>query len=210
MDYKEFLSRKSQLGGESGFSATWLPDFLFPFQRFLVEWAVRKGRAAIFAYPGLGKTVMLLVWGENVVRETNRPVLVLAPLPVCPQTEREAARFGVEARRSQDGTHGGGIVITNYERLHLFDPNNFAGVVCDEPILKNFNGATRKRITRFMAKVPFRLLCTATPSPNDYPELGNCSEALGELSYSDMLRRNRSWRTTRVTSRNSPTGWPRR
>ena len=189
MDYQSFLQAKSQIGHNSGFEPNFLPPFLFDFQRHLVEWAVQKGRAAIFAYPGLGKTPMLLCWATNVVRHTNKPVLVLAPLPVCPQTLREADKFGIQATRSQDGKHRSGIIVSNYERLHLFDPSDFSGVVCDEPILKNFTGTIRKRITRFMSKLPYRLLCTATPSPNDYIELGNCSEALGELSYSEMLRR---------------------
>jgi hypothetical protein len=133
---------------------------------------------------------MQLVWAENVVRKTGRPVLILTPLAVGPQTQREAAKFDIEANRSQDGTGVNGIVITNYERLHYFQPEDFAGVVCDESsILKSFSGATRKRITRFLAKMPYRLLCTATAAPNDYVELGTSSEALGELSYSDMLRR---------------------
>jgi len=190
VSYREFLDRKSQLAGDSGFEPLWLPDFLFDFQRALVEWAVRKGRSAIFADCGLGKTPMQLVWAENVARKTNRPVLVVTPLAVGPQTVREAEKFGVEAKQSRDGSLPGKIVVTNYERLHHFDPTAFAGVVCDESsILKNFTGATRKHLTRFMNKTPYRLLCTATAAPNDYVELGTTSEALGELSHSEMLRR---------------------
>lgn len=189
-DYAAFIEAKSQIGGMSGFEPNFLPDFLFDFQRSLVEWAVRKGRAAMFADCGLGKTACQLTWAENVVRRTNRPVLVLTPLAVSHQTEREAAKFGIEAKRSQDGQHKGGIVITNYDRLHYFEPNDFAGVVCDESsILKSFTGATQKRITRFMSKMQYRLLCTATAAPNDYVELGTSSESLGEISYSEMLRR---------------------
>lgn len=190
MDYATFLDRKTQLGGQHGFEPTFLPDCLFPFQRHLVEWAVRKGRAAILADCGLGKTGMQLVWAENVVRHANRPVLVLTPLAVASQTIREAGKFGVEAKYCGDGKHSGGIVVTNYERLHYFTPADFSGVVCDESsILKGLAGATRKALTRFMAKLPYRLLCTATAAPNDYVELGTSSEALGELSHSDMLRR---------------------
>lgn len=188
--YAEFLSRKSQCGGDGGFEPLWLPDFLFDFQRSLVEWAVRKGRAAVLADCGLGKTAMQLVWAENVVRKTGRPVLVATPLAVARQTVREAEKFGVGAAHSPDGRHAGGIVVTNYERLHNFDPADFAGAVCDESsILKSFNGARRKLITRFLSKMPYRLLCTATAAPNDYVELGTSSEALGELSHSEMLRR---------------------
>ena len=190
-DYHKFLHVKSQLADGVGFEPLWLPDFLFDFQRYLCDWSIRKGRAAIFADCGLGKTPMQLVWAENVVRYTNKPVLVLSPLAVGPQTIAEGRKFGIEVRQSQDGTAGApGIVVTNYERLHHFDPNDFVGCVCDESsILKSFSGATRKRITRFVSKMRFRLLCTATAAPNDYTELGTSSEALGELSYSEMLKR---------------------
>jgi len=190
VNYTEFLNQKTQLSGQSGFSPLWMPDWLFDFQKHLVEWAVRKGRCAIFADCGLGKTPMQLVWAENVKRHTGKPVLILTPLAVSRQTEREAAKFEIEVTRSQDGKHTGGIVVTNYERLGNFTPSDFVGVVCDESsILKSFQGATRKHITRFMAKLPYRLLCTATAAPNDYVELGTSSEALGELSYSEMLKR---------------------
>lgn len=190
MHYTEFLNRKTHLSQLDGFDPLWMPDFLYDFQRAMVDWAIRKGRAAIFADCGLGKTPMQLVWAENVVRKTNRPVLLLTPLAVSHQTEREAVKFDIEAKRCDDGRHSSKIVIANYERLHYFEPTDFAGVVCDESsILKSFSGATRKRITRFMAKLQYRLLCTATAAPNDYVELGTSSEALGELSHSDMLRR---------------------
>lgn len=190
VDYSAFLDSKSQLGQMAGFDPVWMPDFLFDFQRSLVEWSIRKGRAAIFADCGLGKTPMQLVWAENVVRHTNGRVMVLTPLAVAKQTEREAAKFGVAAKRSVAGELSERIVITNYERLHHYDPSDFSGVVCDESsILKNFNGETRKQITRFMAKMEYRLLCTATAAPNDYTEIGTSAEALGELSHSDMLKR---------------------
>jgi len=189
-DYLNFIHKKSQLNSMGGFEPLFMPDWLFDFQRSLVEWSVRKGRSEIGADCGLGKTPMQLVWAENVVRKTNKPVLILTPLAVARQTEREASKFGIEVTRSRDGQHRGGIVITNYDQLHHFDSTDFAGVVCDESsILKNVGGATRKRITRFMSKLNYRLLCTATAAPNDYVELGTSSEALGELSHSDMLRR---------------------
>ena len=190
MDYIEFLERKSQLGSMGGFEPLWLPDFLFPFQRALVEWALLKGRAAIFADCGLGKTPMFLVWAENVVRHANKPVLILTPLAVSFQTILEAQKFGIECIRSADGAIHSGIVVTNYERLHYFNPDDFAGVVCDESsILKSFDGARRSQITEFMKKVQYRLLDTATAAPNDYMELGTSSEALGELGHMDMLNR---------------------
>ncbi len=189
-DYLKFLENKSQLGELSGFDPISMPSFLFPFQQSLVEWSLRKGRAAIFADCGLGKTPMQLAWADNVVRKTNRPVLVLTPLAVSHQTVTEAEKFNIEAHRSIDGKAINGIVITNYERLHYFNPNDFSGCVCDESsILKSFDGVRRQEITEFMRKLPYRLLCTATAAPNDYVELGTSSEALGELGYTDMLTR---------------------
>jgi hypothetical protein len=189
-DYAEFLDRKSQLGGDHGFAPVWAPDFLFDFQSALVGWSLRRGRAAIFADCGLGKTPMQLVWAENVVRHTNGNVLVLLPLAVAQQTAREAAKFGIEARVSRDGTAHKGITLANYERLHHFNPDDFVGCVCDESsILKSFDGATRDAITKFMRKMPYRLLATATAAPNDYIELGTSSEALGHLGHMDMLNR---------------------
>jgi hypothetical protein len=175
----------------SGFDPSDLPDFLFDFQRALVDWACRKGRAAIFADCGMGKTPIQLVWADNVVRRTNKPVLVLAPLAASAQTVREASKFSIECERSRDGAHTGArVVVTNYERLHLFDPNDFSGAVCDESsILKNFDGVTKAAVTEFMRRMPYRLLCTATAAPNDYIELGTSSEALGEMGYTDMLTR---------------------
>jgi hypothetical protein len=190
MNYQDFLERKTHLGGGSGFNPLWMPDFLFDFQQSLVEWALRKGRAAIFADCGLGKTPMQLVWAENVRRKTNRPVLVVTPLAVSAQTVAEAEKFGVGAAVSRDGRALAGITVTNYERLHLFDRNDYAGVVCDESsAIKAFDGERRALVTEFLRKMPYRLLCTATAAPNDYVELGTSSEALGEMGYMDMLNR---------------------
>lgn len=140
---------------------------------------------------GLGKTVQQLVWAENVVRNTNGRVLILTPLSISDQTLEEAEKFDIDAERSKDGKlPKSKIVITNYEKLHLFDPSDFAGCVCDESsILKNFKGTTRIAVTAFMRKLGFRLLCTATASPNDYIELGTSSEALGQLGHLDMLKK---------------------
>ncbi len=187
--YSSFLYSKSHIEGDHGFDAENLPEWLFGFQHYLVRWALSKGRAAIFADCGLGKTPMQLVWADNIVRKTNRPVLILTPLAVGPQTVREAEKFGIEAVHCRDGKFGTAkIVVTNYERLHYFEPKDFAGCVCDESsILKNFDGTTKAAITDFMRKMPYRLLCTATAAPNDYIELGTSSEALGYLGYMDML-----------------------
>ncbi len=185
--YQEFIHRKSQVGNGDGFEPLWLPDWLFDFQRHLVEWAVRRGRAALFADCGLGKTPMQLVWAENVQRHTGKPVLIIAPLAVAAQTQREAEKFGIDAKVSRDGAvHR--LTITNYERLHYFNQADFAGAVADESsAIKAFDGRRRKQVVRFFSKLSYRLLCTATPSPNDFIELGTQSECLGIMTQSDML-----------------------
>jgi hypothetical protein len=189
-NYETFLNKKTQLGTYDGFDPIYMPDCLFDFQRSLVNWALQKGRAALFADTGLGKTLMQLVWAENVVRKENKPVIILTPLAVGSQTIREGTKFGIECSRSKLGIPHSGVNIVNYERLHYFDPNDFAGAVCDESaILKSFDGVRRQEITEFMRKMRYRLLCTATPSPNEYIELGTSSEALGYLGYMDMLSR---------------------
>lgn len=190
MDYAEFVQSKRHEGADGGLPPTAMPAALFDYQRSLVEWSIRKGRAALLVDCGLGKTPMQLTWADNVARHTGRPVLVLAPLAVGAQTVREGAKFGIECARAQDGTTPARIVVTNYERIGAFDPACFGGVVCDESsILKSFEGARRSEVTAFMRKVPYRLLATATAAPNDYMELGTSSEALGYLGHMDMLNR---------------------
>lgn len=190
-EYRAFVEGKTHLAGEFGFTPIYDNPNCYDFQRHLIEWALRQGRGATFADCGLGKTLMQLTWAENVHRKTNKPVLIFAPLSVSSQTVEEAEKFGIEAFRSTDGKFpsGKGIITTNYERLHHFDPSDFAGVVCDESsILKNFDGAIKDHITHFMRKVKYRAMYTATPSPNDYTELGNSAEALGDMAYMDMLQ----------------------
>jgi hypothetical protein len=188
--YTAFLERKAQLEGDHGFDPIDVPSWMFDFQAALVTWALRKGRAGIFADCGLGKTAMELVWADNVARKTNGRVLLLTPLAVTHQIAAEAERFGIEARVSRDGKVHSHITITNYEKLHLFDPAHFAGIACDESsILKSYDGTTRGAITAFARKLPYRLLATATAAPNDFTELGTSSEALGYLGYMDMLNR---------------------
>jgi len=186
--YADFLARKTVAKAMGGFKPVWVPDFLFDFQRHLVDWSVRQGRCAILADCGLGKTPMQLVWAENIVRKTGKNVLILAPLAVSPQTVLEGEKFGVKVHRSRNGETGKGITITNYQQLHKFNPKDFIGLVLDESsILKNFDGNYKKTITEFMLKVEYRLLCTATPAPNDYMELGTSSEALGVMGRNSML-----------------------
>lgn len=189
-EYRSFLARKSQLGSMGGFEPVFMPSFLFDFQTALVDWAIRKGRAAIFADCGLGKTPMALVWAENVARHTNGHVLILTPLAVGAQMLSEAEKFGIEAHRSRHGQPMPNITIANYEVLHLFNADDFTGVVCDESsILKSYDGTRRTMITEFLRTMPYRLLSTATAAPNDYVELGTSSEAIGDMGHVDMLNR---------------------
>lgn len=189
-EYAEFINSKSQLDGDYGFSPYCIPSYLFPFQASLIEWSLRKGRGALFADCGMGKTLMELVWADNVYRHTGKPVLILTPLAVAAQFAEEAEKFGIEAGRSHHGEIESPIVVTNYERLHLFSPDEFVGIVCDESsILKSFDGVRKSQITEFMRTHKYRLLGTATAAPNDYTELGTSSEALGYLGYMDMLGR---------------------
>lgn len=189
-NFQTFLDHKRQLGGKHGFEPITLPDYLFPFQHDLVSWAIRMGRAALFADCGLGKTPMQLVWANNVVQHSKGKVLIVCPLAVSHQTMREAGKFGLEVVRSIDGTPRGSLTITNYERLHLFNPSDYAGTVCDESsAIKSFDGKRRSVVTAFMRKQKYRLLATATAAPNDYTELGTSSEALGVMGLMDMLNR---------------------
>lgn len=190
MQYESFLQAKTQAGADSGFAPVWLPSYLFDFQSATVDWAIRKGRAAILADCGLGKTPMELVYGENIVRKTGGKVLLLTALAVSPQIVAEAEKFGIKVTRSHDGIAHPGITVTNYERLHLFNPADFIGCICDESsILKSFDGRRRGEITVFMRKIKYRLLATATAAPNDYVELGTSAEALGYMGHMDMLNR---------------------
>lgn len=191
MQYADFLNKKMQEGTTHGFAPTFMPSFLFDFQADSVEWAVKKGKCGNFYDCGLGKTPMQLVWGQNVVEYTNKPVILIAPLAVAPQTCGEANKFGIDAMQSKDGKYSGKrIIATNYERLKHFSPDDFGGVILDESsAIKNFNGKHKSEVTEFMRTIPYRSLWTATAAPNDYIELGTSSEALGELGMMDMLGR---------------------
>jgi hypothetical protein len=196
ISYEKYLDSKAQSGAEKGFEPLFMPDYLYPHQKALTEWAVHKGRCAILADCGMGKTPISLVWAENIVRKTGGRVLLLTPLAVAAQFSDECEKFGIESARSYGGEiPSSGVVIANYERLNHFSPSDFAGVVCDESsILKNFQGSRKKEITSFLRKVDYRLLATATAAPNDYHELGTSSEALGYMGYMDML--NKFFRNT--------------
>src|SRR3990167_787494 len=189
-DYQRFLDLKRFHDPSTGFNPEPLPTFFFQHQRDITHWALRRGRAAIFAGTGLGKTLMELEWARQVTEKTGKPVLILAPLAVAAQHVREAERFGMVAKivRDQSGLILNGASITNYGKLDHFDIEALGGIVLDESsILKSHDGATRTRLIEECQQVPFRLAATATPSPNDYMELGNHAEFLGVMTYAEML-----------------------
>lgn len=188
-NYQEFINSKKHLLGNFGFEPNYVPDIAFDFQKHIIEKAIRKGRIGVFADTGLGKTLIQLSIAKNVINHTNKKVLILTPLAVAFQFILEAEKLGIDdIEYSKDGKHTKKIVICNYERLHYFDPKDFVGVILDESsILKNFDGKIKQQITAFVKKLPYRFLSTATPSPNDFIELGTSSEALGYMGYMDML-----------------------
>jgi ERCC4-related helicase len=189
MEYKEFLESKRHTIGNFGFEPNYIPDIAFDFQKYIIEKSVKKGRIAIFADTGLGKTLMQLSIAKNIVNHTNKRVLILTPLAVGFQFVNEAIKLGIDdVYQTLKGELKGKIIICNYERLHYLDSNDFIGVICDESsILKNFDGKIKQQVTSFVKKLPYRYLSTATPSPNDFIELGTSSEALGYMGYMDML-----------------------
>lgn len=185
-DYQAFLVKKQRVYTGNGVAIPTLPAQLFDWQAAIVRWALKKGRAAIFADCGLGKTFMQVAWAQAV----GRPTLFFAPLCVAEQTVDEAARLGVSLRYATDqaDADGASFVITNYERLDRFDVSRFGAVVLDESsILKSFDGSTRTALIRACADVPYRLCCTATPSPNDIAELANHAEFLGLMTRPEFL-----------------------
>jgi hypothetical protein len=187
--YNNFIENKKHLLGEFGFDPVYMPDMAFDFQRYIIEKAVKKGRMAIFADTGLGKTLIQIAIAQNIVMKTNKKVLILTPLAVAFQFIIEANKMGIDdIEYSKDGKFTKNIVICNYERLHYFNSKDFTGMILDESsILKNFDGKIKNSINTFIKKIPYRFLSTATPSPNDFIELGTSSEALGYMGYMDML-----------------------
>lgn len=190
MEYIDFLSSKKIINNNIGINPTSsINSMLFDFQQDIVIWALRKGRAAIFADCGLGKTPMQLEWADQVCKHTGNSVLIVAPLAVSRQTKNEGVKFGVSVNicKGQNDVREG-VNITNYERLENFNPDDFAGIILDESsILKSYSGKIRNQIIEMFENTPFRLACTATPAPNDYMELGNHSEFLGVMKRSEML-----------------------
>lgn len=188
--YEDFLAAKRMIDPATGMEVVpELPAFLFPHQRDIVSWSLRRGRSAVFAGTGLGKTAMELAWGGAVSAHTDKPVLVFAPLAVASQHIREASKFDIPARLVRDQSDVRlGVNVTNYQKIEHFDLSTFGGVVLDESsILKSTDGKYRTRLIEECASVPFRLAATATPAPNDFMELGNHAEFIGAMSYTDML-----------------------
>jgi len=189
MNYEEFLQQKRHISINNGIDYNFMPDDMFDYQKYIAEFAIKKGRCGVFLDTGLGKTIIELTVAKNYVIYTNKPTLIITPLAVAFQFIKEAEKFGIDdIEYSKDGSYKSKIVVCNYERLDKFDCNDFGCVVLDESsILKNFNGKIKSKITTFLKNIKYRYLFTATPSPNDFIELGTSSEALGYLGYTDML-----------------------
>lgn len=209
MDYTEFLESKSHTSYMNGIKLDWMPDGMFDFQRYVTDYAAKKGRAAIFLDTGLGKTLIELTLAKNFIKQTNKPVLIITPLAVAFQFLTEAEKFGIDdIMYSRDGKYNTKIVICNYERLDKFDYRDFDCVMLDESsILKNFKGAIKTQVTTFLKKVKYRYLFTATPSPNDFIELGTSSEALGYMGYTDMLTKFFTNNEDTISPQNIGTQW---
>lgn len=191
MTYEEFLEGKRHRGSKMGIEPSFMPEQMFDFQKYVAEYIIRQGRSAGFLDTGTGKTIIELVVAVNYHYHTKKPVLIITPLAVAFQFLKEAKKFKIKGiEYSRDGKFSSPIVVCNYERLHYFKEQDFDCVILDESsILKNDEGALRTQITAFLRKVKYRFLFTATPSPNDFVELGTSSEALGFLGYTDMLTR---------------------
>jgi len=189
MEYRDFLASKRHSSLDYGIDVELSDSYLFDYQKFVAEKAIRKGRCAVFLDTGLGKTIIQLIVAREYLRHTNKPVLIITPLAVAFQFIKEAERFGIDdISYSKDGRYTSKIVVCNYERLEKFNAEDFDCVLLDESsILKNFDGAIKAQVTAFLKRVKYRFLFTATPSPNDFIELGTSSEALGHMGYMDML-----------------------
>lgn len=191
--YEEFIASKRRKLQPMGFKPKELNTNLFDWQATIVDWAVRRGRAALFEECGLGKTLQQLAWAEQVVRHTAKPVILHCPVGVRHQTKREAEKFGIGCEvkiANEQSDVVTGINLVNYEKLHHFDTSVFAGVVLDESsILKNYTGKTKRKLIESYSRTPYRLACTATPAPNDHMELGNHSDFLGVMPSNEMLSR---------------------
>lgn len=189
MDYQKFLENKKIRVGSSGFDSDKRNPLLFDWQSDIVRWCLKKGKSAIFSDCGSGKTAMQLEFAQQVSDHCSAPVLILAPLSVGKQTQREGVKFGINVNvcRTQDDVKYG-VNITNYEMVEHFDPSRFCGIVLDESsILKHQDSKTRQYLVDAFNNTPFKLCCTATPSPNDFMELGQHANFLGVMTHAEML-----------------------
>lgn len=209
MDYNTFIQSKRHSSQNFGIDPLFIPDNAFDYQKYVMEYSIKKGRCAVFLDTGLGKTIIELTTAVNYARHTNKPVLIITPLAVAFQFIQEATKFGIDdIEYSKDGSFKSKIVVCNYERLDKFNTSDFDCVILDESsILKNFDGAIKGQITSFLKKVKYRFLFTATPSPNDFIELGTSSEALGYLGYTDMLTKFFKNNEDTVSPMNIGTEW---
>jgi hypothetical protein len=189
MEYNEFIESKKHSSSDFGIESNFIHKDMFEYQKYVSNYIIKKGRCAVFLDTGLGKTIIELTTAKNFVEKNNKPVLIITPLAVAFQFIKEAEKFGIDdIEYSKDGKYNSKIVVCNYERLEKFNPSDFECVILDESsILKNFKGQIKNLVTSFLKKVKYRFLFTATPSPNDFIELGTSSEALGYMGYMDML-----------------------
>jgi len=191
MNYQDFLESKFIQDKNTGFD----PDqpinpILFDFQQAIVKWALRRGRAAVFADTGLGKTFIQLEWAKHIIDRTGKPILILCPLAVSGQTIKEGRKLGIEVKRLNDNEIAEGVYITNYEQLKNIEPGRFVGVVLDESsILKNYTGVYKRMIIDKFKDTQYKMACTATPAPNDHMEIGNHSAFLNIMPSNEMLSR---------------------
>lgn len=191
-EYQKFIESKKLVVADAGFAPLSIPDYCFPFQKYCVETAIRRGRSALFLNTGMGKTRCQIEWARQVAEHTGKPVFIAAPLAVSQQTVREAKRMGIDVKYCKDGDEvsGSRICISNYERIGKFDHSLWSGVVLDESsILKAYSGAMKTAIFKAFARTSYKLACTATPAPNDHLELGNHAEFLDVMSSHQMIAR---------------------
>lgn len=209
MNYEQFLESKRHTSSDYGIEPNFYPAQMFDYQKYISEYAIKKGRCAVFLDTGLGKTIIQLTIAKNYLHETNKPVLIITPLAVAFQFIKEAEKFGIDdISYSKDGKYKTKIVVCNYERLEHFSSSDFDCVLLDESsILKNFEGAIKNHVTTFLKKVKYRFLFTATPSPNDYIELGTSSEALGYLGHMDMLTKFFKNNNNSIDARHAGSEW---
>lgn len=207
--YESFIDGKKHLSNDFGIDIRFLPDMMFDYQKEITEYATKRGRCAVFLDTGLGKTLIELTIAQNYASHTGKPVLLVAPLAVAFQFVKEAEKFGIDdVSYSKDGSIDSKIVVCNYDRLDKFDSTKFDCVILDESsILKNFDGAIKASVTAFMRNVKYRYLFTATPSPNDFVELGTSSEALGYMGYTDMLTKYFTNNEDTIKPQNIGTQW---